>query len=148
MSTVSIVINCCYGGFGINDEINDIANELRKEDNLKYLDYSDHSLYFSRNIKARTDKYLIKAVKKYKAGFHSNENLNGFSCTKLFIKEIDSIYYNADAIEISEYDGFEGVKFDHYKVKMYRIQQIISGMEEHTDLEGTIKKISDIVYEE
>ena len=144
MSKVSIVINGCHGGFRINEEINGTANELRKKDNLKYLNYSNYKLYFSRNVKARMDKYLIKAIKKYKPKF----NLNGYSCTKLVIQDIDSIYYDADAIKISEYDGMEGINLDHYKVKVYKVKQIISGMEEHSDLEDTIKQIKDVVHEE
>ena len=114
LSYMKIVINKCYGGFGLSEEaiflygkkkgIN-IIKDKKKSNSLVshyYIDEIKDGNYFSdRDIK-RNDAALVEVVNEL------GEKANG-SCSELKIVEIP------DDVEwiIEEYDGKEWVSEDH-----------------------------------
>jgi|TARA_R110000787_G_scaffold3653_2_gene14187 hypothetical protein len=88
---VEVVINTCYGGFGISTAAEEAITK-RKGKELEYM-YIHHEESF------RADTDLVAVVKEL------GEKANG-SCAKLRIVEVDD-----DALwAIEEYDGMEHVR--------------------------------------
>jgi hypothetical protein len=88
--TTKIVINCCYGGFGLSPEAMDRYNEL-----------SETPVKYSNDI-LRDDPILVRVVEELK------EYANG-EFSELKIVEIpEDVKW-----EISDYDGIEWVSESH-----------------------------------
>ncbi len=106
---MKIVINACFGGFGLSDEAQ-LAYAKRKEFELRVVEKqssytvferTDGKKYYDRDI-ARDDSDLVAVVEEL------GEKANG-SYAKLKIVEIpDGIDW-----EIDEYDGKETVDESH-----------------------------------
>lgn len=108
---MKVVINSCYGGFGLSDEafvyyLNKKGIKFTREksefgffgDNF----YDEKGEFLSDNNLDRSDPELIKTVEEL------GEKANGL-CAKLKIVEIpDDIEY-----EIEEYDGVEWIAENH-----------------------------------
>jgi len=106
-----IVINACYGGFGIPTILKKKILELRQKEGIHdtNIDHNDGSIQF------RTDRLLIQAIK----------DLGGEVKEKpahLFIEKFDSNAIRADAISISEFDGAEELNINNSKLIMYYSQ--------------------------
>jgi hypothetical protein len=85
-----VVINTCYGGFGLSDEAQDLLERIKGEKTTPHWDIQ------------RDDEDLVKVVETL--GYRSN---GGFS--DLAIAEIpDDVEW-----EIKEYDGLEWVAEKH-----------------------------------
>jgi hypothetical protein len=87
-----IVLNGCYGGFGLSDRA------------LEML-----SLIYVHDVD-RTDTELVKVVEEL--GNDANDSYGD-----LYIVEIPLEYVDAKAWSIYEYDGIETLVLDHEKVK-------------------------------
>lgn len=85
---IKIVINDCYGGFGLSEEALKLYNENR-----------DQPVEYDGDIK-RDDKKLVKIVEEL------GDKANG-DHAKLTIVEIPSVF--RDVYTISDYDGVEDV---------------------------------------
>lgn len=90
---MKVVINRCYGAFGLSDEAKAYMNQKRAEMSLPELDFSifdnGHRNYWA----------LVEAVETL------GEKANGF-CSKLKVVEVP----NDVMWEIKEYDGLEEVR--------------------------------------
>lgn len=85
---MKLVVNRCYGGFGIPD---DVAKELGYEDVYDY----------DVNWNLRGDLRLIKMIEEDPKRFEDD-------CTELKVVEIPD---NVTDYEIDEYDGVESVTY-------------------------------------
>lgn len=95
MSKIEVVINACYGGFGLSEKA---LNEFRQRKNNPNL--SQYRRDFPRH-----DPILVDIVK--------NDPEASGKCSKLEIVEIDSDFIDIYAID--EYDGYEGIKISTKK---------------------------------
>lgn len=91
---MKIIINSCYGGFGLSDKA---MKEIAK------LDSQLGSLY-NRDNKLRTNPIVISVVEKL------GKEANGM-CAELEIIEIP--FENEDGWYIDEYDGIETIRENH-----------------------------------
>ncbi len=109
---MKVVINTCYGGFGISRDAFLRLRELGQKDALEEADFGEYwsdgsgprenwSNFFCSDI-SRTDEYLIQVVKELK------EKAN-CEISKLKIVNIPN---NVDW-EIKEYDGKEWIAEKH-----------------------------------
>lgn len=90
---MKIVINDCYGGFGLSEKA------AKRYCELKGIDYEKRwSIYNSTDEAIRTDPILIQVVEEL------GEEANDF-CSALKIEEIP----NGSYYRISEYDGWEEI---------------------------------------
>jgi len=87
---MKIVINRCYGGFGLSDIAMNMLKEIKNYGNFNIWDIN------------RTDKDLIQIVEKL------GEKANGIHSKLKIITIPDLIDY-----EITEYDGYETVEEVH-----------------------------------
>lgn len=91
---IPVVINACYGGFGLSPEGLDLYNSYRQENNLKPKSWC--------RIIERNDPLLVKVVQTLGSA------ANG-SCASLYIVYIPDVY--EEFYDIDEYDGFESIKY-------------------------------------
>lgn len=107
---MKVVINRCWGGFGLSHEAVMRYAELKGFENFRFEEekffskyyYIDNELFFSQYGIERNDPVLIQVVEEL------GENANG-QCAELKIIEIpDDIFW-----EIQEYDGMETVVESH-----------------------------------
>lgn len=138
---MKIVINTCYGGFGLSDEA---CKLLNIKNDYKYIDYAK-----------RGDPKLVEVVEKL------GEKANG-NCAKLKIEEVEGKF------KINYYDGIESIirlGYDeededildteelkgNYKVRLNKdeIKELISALQK-TDCKSSplIIKLKDIIKEE
>ena len=89
---MKIVINECYGGFGVSKDFCEDYNIPVKE--------SRHFFYPKEEI-SRTDPRLIEYIEKY-----GSEKASGM-CASLCVKEIPK----GTAYRIREYDGCESIEY-------------------------------------
>ena len=90
---MKIVINNCYGGFGLS------GNAIKRYCELKGIDYDkEWNVYSSEYKIKRTDPILIQVVEEL------GEEANDF-CSDLKIEEIP----NGSYYRIIEYDGWEEI---------------------------------------
>lgn len=89
-----VIINRCYGGFGLSDKAFALYKERTGED-------IERGFYLEGY---RYDKTLIEIVEQL------GEEANG-KCSKLEVVEFPS-YITYDMLEINEYDGLESVGTD------------------------------------
>lgn len=87
---MKIVINKCYGGFGLSKKGLDLYNKLSKNE-VKYDNYIE-----------RDDKYLVQVVEKLGEG--ANNILSELSVVEI----PDGVSW-----EIEEYDGIEWISEKH-----------------------------------
>jgi len=87
-----VVINDCYGGFGLSEEAFDKYKKMASIDDADFLDYDI----------ARDDSFLIKLIKEM------GDSING-PCSRLKIVEIPA---DVDWV-IEEYDGIEWIAERH-----------------------------------
>ena len=92
---MKIVINCCYGGFGVSE------NFLRAY-NIPYTKTSYGSYYAEEDI-GRTDPRLIEYIEAHGSEMASN------SYSKLVVVEIPK----GTKYRITEYDGYEGIETEN-----------------------------------
>jgi len=83
-----IVINCCYGGFGLSQDALDLYN--------KYSGKSIDSLYYEFT---RTDPILVRVVEEL------GDKANG-SCSRLIVYELEP----GTKYRIEDYDGYESIE--------------------------------------
>ena len=107
MATRGIVLNGCYGGFGLSEEGKDflIQKGMSKKEVMK-IDYSSHLL-------TRMNPLLVALVRK------NPEFFSGI-CSSLYVDEVPVDAIMADAVTISKYDGIEGVKINWDKVALWK----------------------------
>lgn len=101
----SIVINCCYGGFGISLKGLKKLWEVSPEDsiwNTTNFDIYDDQVYIPSVLrkKIRTDKYLISCIQKYGSKYMSGQ------CAELTVIHTDS-----SVVRIQETDGYESLEY-------------------------------------
>lgn len=89
-----VVINKCYGGFGVSKE----ATQWMIDNGLEEKYYDKDSGYFYSYLIPRHHPLLVQAVEKFE------DKANGF-CAELEVVEIEGNLYRID-----EYDGWEDVK--------------------------------------
>lgn len=139
---MKIVINTCYGGFGLSDEA---CKLLNIKNDYKYIDYAK-----------RGDPKLVEVVEKL------GEKANG-NYAKLKIEEVEGRF------KINYYDGIESIielGYDNeedkdildteklsgiYKVKLNKdeIKELISALENNDyKNKSLIIKLKDIIKEE
>ena len=137
---MKIVINTCYGGFGLSEEA---CKLLNIKNGYKYIDYAK-----------RGDPKLVEVVEKL------GEKANG-NCAKLKIEEVEGRF------KIDYYDGIEsiirlGVIEDdedvldteelegNYKIKLNKdeIKELISALQNTNNANPLIIKLKDIIKEE
>jgi len=106
-----IVLNSCYGGFSIPKILVEKILELRRKEGILDTNINHHD----DSIQFRTDRLLIQAIKELGGEVKSDYAL-------LTIEKFDSNAINADAISISEYDGFESHKINNSKLIIYYSQ--------------------------
>jgi hypothetical protein len=106
-----IVINSCHGGFSIPKILKEKILELRRKEGIldTNINYHDGSIQF------RTDRLLIQAIKDLGGEVKA-------TTAHLIIKKFDSNAIKADAISISEYDGFESHNINNSKLIIYYSQ--------------------------
>ena len=98
-----VVINTCFGGFGLSDKA--VAKYLEKSGvEFKYWEVQ------------RDDPYLVEVVEEL------GESANG-SNAELAIRVIHDDAVNASAWTIQEYDGCEGVDINYSAIEVWRQQQ-------------------------
>ena len=122
---VPVVINACFGGFGLSEMALNEYNKL-----------SGKSIKYSHDLD-RTDPHLASVVKKYK-------NKSFGSCAALEIHMIPD--YMIDYYDISEYDGCETLHLFYDKYKINRIKQIIgddllTGIEKLTQINNIVEYV-------
>lgn len=97
-----VVINSCFGGFGLSDEAMDRLVELGYELEPNP-DYNPHKKsffnpkYYQPYSISRTDPTLIQVVEEL--GERANDD-----CAKLKVVEVEGLY------RITEYDGLESIE--------------------------------------
>lgn len=93
---MKIVINRCYGGFGLSEEGIEYYNRLKEADGFSYATATARGIYeISRN-----DPYLVRTVEELGSKAASDDY------AKLKVVEIpDDVDW-----EIEDYDGMEVVK--------------------------------------
>lgn len=98
---MKIVVNKCYGGFGVTEEV---YKELGiKWDGYGYLDNDDFNIKSSDYLAFRSNKKLIKAIEKI-----GEEKSSGQHAELEIIEIPDGIEW-----EIDEYDGIETIHEKH-----------------------------------
>jgi len=101
MEYKNVVINTCFGGFGISDEGKSV---LEKRGVI--LDRWDDE------EKLRTNKDLINLIKEGKI------NMNG-DCASLSVVRIPKEYYDSGFWRLNEYDGAESIELDREGYKVF-----------------------------
>lgn len=89
---MKIVINACYGGFGVSEE-------FLKAYNIPYTKSSFGSFYAKESIE-RTDHRLIEFIETHGSTMASGPYSN------LIVREIPK----GTLYRITEYDGYEGIE--------------------------------------
>jgi hypothetical protein len=97
---MKIVINSCFGGFGLSEKA---ENELEK---IGKLDLVDEVRWGDDVIKSRTDKDLVSIVEKL--GQEANGNHADLKVIEIPDDVIDNVY-------IHEYDGVESI-FENHRI--------------------------------
>lgn len=122
--SVPVVINQCYGGFGLSGLALTMYNKL-----------TDTKVEYADNIE-RTDPILVKIVRELKK--EAND-----TCAQLQICKIPN--YMLNFYTISEYDGMESVKLKTDQFKISVIKQINNDADlDHKDQQVLINKIIEI----
>ncbi len=128
---IKVVINNCYGGFGLSKVALEMYNKLTGK-NFEYYWYI-----------SRTDPILIKTVEEM--GDVANDK---YSC--LHIVKVPA--YMKDFYEITEYDGLESVVLLRDKYKVSEINRInnsdIDATEKKNQINSMIQKEIDNVIDE
>lgn len=107
MATRGIVLNGCYGGFGLSEEGKDflIQKEMSPE-RVREINYSD-------DPRDRMDPLLVASVRK-------NPKFFSRIFSSLYVEEVPVDAIMADAVSISKYDGVESVKINWEKVALWK----------------------------
>ena len=124
-NTFSILINTCYGGFGLSEKAVELYTNRKKEIDPLF-EYKEYSI-------KRDDPILIQI-------FHElgDEINNGYS--KLTIRNIDSRYKKC--YRIHKYDGKESIELLNNKYKLFAINEILNNDQLNSDEKiNEIKKI-------
>jgi hypothetical protein len=91
---VKFAINTCYGGFGLEQNVQDTINALKTDRGLPNFEWID-------SLK-RTDKEMIEVIEKYQAeGIDVNDT---FADVQIIEVEMKDPRY-----ELVEYDGLESI---------------------------------------
>jgi len=107
MATRGIVLNGCYGGFGLSKVGKDFL--IQKGMSPKRVEEIEFSAY----PPDRMDPLLVASVRK-------NPNFFSGICSSLYVEEVPVDAINADAIFIEEYDGSESVEINWEKVTLWK----------------------------
>lgn len=99
MNSTKVVINICYGGFGLSDRAKELYRELT---GIKY----DHCLRHDVNLVKVVESLGVDSYGKY---------------AELHIEEIPSEFTNC--YQISEYDGTERIDLSSYLLVDYKLGQ-------------------------
>lgn len=97
-----VVINSCYGGFGLSEEANDLLHSKYPDMLEVFDDYEGGEIKYLKHEIERHDKRLIEVIEEL--GVEKSSGM----CAKLYIEEIGTPMYR-----ISEYDGFEDIETPH-----------------------------------
>ena len=106
--TFSVLINTCYGGFGLSKEAVELYLNRKK--------VSDPMFKYHRSDLDREDPILIQIY--YELG----DKINGQS-SEIDIVKINNKY--KDCYHIHEYDGSERIKIDYNKYRLIKIRNDI-----------------------
>lgn len=101
---VKIALNGCYGGFGLSDAATTRVRELKGDEEWSYYDCD------------RTDPDLIQVIEELGPVAKSRASAP-------YINEIPQEYFDAEAWEIDEYDGTEGLKLLDSKLGVWKASQ-------------------------
>lgn len=99
---LKVVINKCYGGFGISKECCERMAELgskKAKERLEHCEKYDSGRWYGYIDVKRHDKYLVQAVEEL------GEKADG-PYAKL---EVVKVYIPDEPYTITEYDGYESV---------------------------------------
>lgn len=99
ITDTEVLINCCYGGFGFNDEF---VAFLEKRGLFGTEKLDKNGLFLAIEALGRTNTDLIAAVKEF-----GIDRVSG-RYSKIQIRVVPA-FYNW---HIDEYDGLEGVEYD------------------------------------
>lgn len=125
----SIVINTCYGGFGLSQEAERLLCQLKHVP----IPDSPASLYCYVNNVDRTDPALIQVVKQL------GEEANG-KYAKLKIVEFPD-HIKKEWLVIDVYDGVESVSVDYGRAAILCMER---ALEEQTPVETTWNQLLEI----
>ena len=95
---MKIIVNRCFGGFGLSEKAEKKLIELGKSDLLDEVRWADEK------IKARTDSDLVSIVEEL--GDEANGNYADLRIVEIPDEVIGNIY-------IEEYDGIESIHENH-----------------------------------
>lgn len=131
-TTVPAVISCCYGGFGLSEEAEELLLQKRAESGVSveepwcYYDYGRH----------RTDPLLVAVVRELGSLRASS------SCADLEIVNVPKEYEHC--FTYTEYDGVENITCDPAKLIQHTLRQ--TNLESLSDLEcrETLRKLMDL----
>jgi len=115
---VPYLINTCFGGYGISDEV------IEK---YKLLYFEEYGEKIEKNYSdlERTDPLLIRLYDEY----YENGNMKSFNSSYSNICKYVIPYkvYTMKTFKITEYDGAEGIECDVCKAEAkFDIQQVIN----------------------
>ena len=140
MTEVSILINGCYGGFGISREgirwLYDNHRELAMFDDV---DDIEKWSYYNHKDEIRVCPELIRAIEE---GV-DDINFNGCGAA-LDVETMPKVYYENDFYDIEEYDGSETLHLNH---DAYELSLADAAAVKKTEEEATvISCIQHILY--
>lgn len=94
-----VVINSCYGGFGLSEEASDLLYSKYPDMLEVYKGYNREEIKYLKHEIERHDKRLIEVIEELGVEKSSGDY------AKLYIEEIETPMYR-----ITEYDGFEDIE--------------------------------------
>jgi hypothetical protein len=131
-----IVINNCYGGYGLSQKYHDYVREMREKNPdiltntcLNGLE-SSSSKPWSRRVNPEFIQRIKECGLKASSGRHAD----------LKIEWIPHEYFEADAYDIDEYDGLERLVLLEDTLELFRARKKIRELEEELSM---IKKERD-----
>jgi hypothetical protein len=107
MATRGIVLNGCYGGFGLSEEGKNLLTQMGMSRKMA------DKIAYSHDPNDRMHPLLVSMVNKEPDVFNSY-------CTELYVYEVTVDAIKADAISIDEYDGTESVVINWEKVALWK----------------------------
>lgn len=114
METRGMVLNGCYGGFGLSDEGEKLLIQKGMSPKRVQEIGRSHDLRFGHHdLSVRMDPLLVASVRKHPESFKEYG-------TSLYVEEVPVDAIKADAVSIDEYDGAESVEINWEKVALWK----------------------------
>lgn len=147
-TSLSIVVNACYGGFYLSEEgAQWIAGQMG-------VDVSE----IDRYCISRTDSWLVKLVQYWADGEDDdgNEfsiNPNEMGASRLIVEEVSAEVAEANAWDIDEYDGLESVVVYDCEIELFRKKKAEQRKKEKLEAEvggrfDALRKLLEVLYDD